>query len=139
MKKSAVLILAVLFFDRGRLRGFGRSDRRQNPAEQGPDRRHLGRLPPLTFKTKDQKITGLDFDLAKLIAKAVGAELKIVEMPFPELIPALEKGKIDLVISSMTITPKRNLLVSFAGPYFMTGQSFVLTKEMPSRSRPLKI
>ncbi len=130
MKKSAMLILAVLF-----------SISVVCAASAGPTVDRIvqkkvlivgtsGDLPPLTFKTKDRKITGLDIDLAGLIAKALGAELKIVEMPFPELIPALEKGKIDLVISSMTITPKRNLLVNFAGPYFMTGQSFVLAKDV---------
>jgi len=87
-------------------------------------------LPPLTFKTRDGQIAGLDIELGKLIARALGTDFKVVALPFPELIPALEKGTVDLVISSMTITPKRNLRVAFAGPYSMTGQSLLTTKEI---------
>jgi polar amino acid transport system substrate-binding protein len=44
-----------------------------------------------------------------------------------ELLPALQSGKIDLILSNMTITPERNLKVAFVGPYFTSGKAF-LTK-----------
>jgi polar amino acid transport system substrate-binding protein len=46
-------------------------------------------------------------------------------MPFSELLPALEAGKVDLILSQMTITGKRNMKVAFVGPYFISGKSFV--------------
>jgi len=39
----------------------------------------------------------------------------------------LENGKIDMILSGMTITPERNLRVAFVGPYFVSGKS-ILTK-----------
>ncbi len=88
-----------------------------------------GDVPPLSFKTKNGDFKGLDMDLGRMIAGAIGVNFKIVSMPFDELIPALEKGKIDVIISCMTITPKRNLRVAYAGPYFMTGQSLLTVKK----------
>ena len=86
-----------------------------------------GGQPPLTAKTKDGKIIGLDADLAGLMAGAMGVKLKMVDMPFPELLPALEAGKVDVILSGMTMTAKRNLKVAFVGPYYVSGKG-ILTK-----------
>jgi polar amino acid transport system substrate-binding protein len=54
-------------------------------------------------------------------------ELKLVKMPFKNLLPALQSGKVDIVMSGMSITAKRNIDVLFASPYLITGKS-ILTK-----------
>ncbi|MDA8142059.1 MAG: transporter substrate-binding domain-containing protein [Desulfobacteraceae bacterium] len=84
-------------------------------------------MPPLNMMTKKGVPAGLDVDLAQAIAGAMGVELKLVTKNFADLLPALEKGEVDMVISGMTITPDRNLKVAFAGPYHITGKSY-LTK-----------
>ena len=89
-----------------------------------------GTYPPLTAKTKDGKLMGLDIDISGVIAASMGVKLKMVSLPFDELLPALESGKIDLIISNMTITPKRNLKVAFVGPYLVSGQSLLTSKEV---------
>lgn len=86
-----------------------------------------GEQPPLTVKTKEGKIIGLDADLARYMANAMGVKVRFVAIPFPELLPALEAGKVDMILSGMTITPKRNLKVAFVGPYLISGKG-VLTK-----------
>jgi polar amino acid transport system substrate-binding protein len=48
-------------------------------------------------------------------------------MPFSTLLGALEAGKIDMILSGMTMTPGRNLKVAFVGPYYISGKAF-LTK-----------
>jgi len=48
-------------------------------------------------------------------------------MAFSKLLPALEAGKVDMILSGMTIIPERNLKVAFVGPYFISGKTF-LTK-----------
>jgi len=53
--------------------------------------------------------------------------LKLVAIPFSDLLPALNAGKIDMILSGMTITPKRNLKVVFVGPYYVSGKG-ILTK-----------
>lgn len=87
-----------------------------------------GDMPPLNMTVKSGKVVGLEPDLAEYIAAAMGVKLKLKVMPFSELLPALEAGRVDIIISGMTITPKRNLKVAFVGPYFLSGKC-VLTKD----------
>lgn len=86
-----------------------------------------GSMPPLNMTTRDGEIIGLEPDIAQMIATAMGIKLRLETMPFSELLPSLEGGKIDMIMSGMTITSKRNLKVAFVGPYFKSGKAF-LTK-----------
>jgi polar amino acid transport system substrate-binding protein len=84
-----------------------------------------GNMPPLNMTSKEGELMGYEVDLARAMAKAMGVKAKLEVMPFAELLPALEAGKIDLIISNMTITPGRNLKVAFVGPYFTSGKAFM--------------
>ncbi len=86
-----------------------------------------GTQPPLNATSKAGELIGLDVDIAKLIAMNMGVEVKFMTLPFSELLPALIAGRVDLVISSMTITPERNMNVAFIGPYYISGKG-ILTK-----------
>ena len=87
----------------------------------------MGNMPPLNMTSKDGEIFGLEPDLARLLANAMDVKVKFVTKPFNELLPALQTGEIDMVLSGMTITPERNRKVAFIGPYFISGKAF-LTK-----------
>jgi polar amino acid transport system substrate-binding protein len=89
-----------------------------------------GSQPPLNMRNRDGELIGLDVDLAMALADAMGIELALVETPFAELLSDLEAGKVDLVISSLTITPARNSRVAFAGPYLISGSSLLARKEL---------
>ncbi len=84
-------------------------------------------LPPLSMRDRRGEIVGFEIDIVRALANAMGLELRFVVRPFPELLPALERGETDLVISGLTMTPERNARVAFAGPYFVSGMS-VLTR-----------
>ena len=84
-------------------------------------------MPPLNMTTKEGELIGYEVDLARAMAAAMGVKAKMEIIPFGELLPALQSGKIDLILSNMTITPGRNLKVAFVGPYFESGKAF-LTK-----------
>lgn len=86
-----------------------------------------GNMPPMNMTTKDNELIGFEVDLAKSMASRMGVKANIKVMPFAELLPALQTGKIDMILSNMTITPGRNLKVAFVGPYFTSGKAF-LTK-----------
>jgi polar amino acid transport system substrate-binding protein len=85
-------------------------------------------MPPLNMTTKDGQIIGLEMDLARLFADGMEVKLTLKPMHFNDLLPALEAGKVDMVLSGMTIVPARNLRVAFVGPYFASGKS-ILTKK----------
>lgn len=86
-----------------------------------------GSQPPLNFRSAGGELKGLEVDLAGELARLMGLELAIVQRPFAELLPALEAGDVDLVMSGMTITLERNMQAAFVGPYFLSGKS-ILTR-----------
>lgn len=81
--------------------------------------------PPLSFKDKDGSVVGFEPTLARIIAGSMGVKLKIVEMNFHDLLPALHDGKLDMVLSAVTMTPGRNMHVAFVGPYLTSGQNIL--------------
>ncbi len=86
-----------------------------------------GNQPPMTMTNREGGMMGFDVDLAKALADAMKVKLEIIPMPFGELMSALEEDKIDMVLSGLSITPGRTEMVSFVGPYMMSGKS-ILTK-----------
>ncbi len=87
-----------------------------------------GSQPPLNMRNRSGQIVGLEVDVARALADAMGVETRLVPLPFAELLPALERGDVDLVISGLTITVERNARVAFAGPYLVSGKS-ILTRD----------
>ena len=88
-----------------------------------------GNMPPLNMTSKEGELMGYEVDLARAMAKSMGVKAQLKTMPFAELLPALEAGKIDMIISNMTITPGRNMKVAFVGPYFVSGKAFLTKKK----------
>lgn len=89
-----------------------------------------GDQPPLNMTTREGELIGLEVDIARGMAEAMGLVASFQTMPFAELLPALESGRVDLVISGMTITPARNARVAFAGPYFVSGKSVLAKSDL---------
>jgi polar amino acid transport system substrate-binding protein len=87
-----------------------------------------GNQPPLTMTNREGGLMGFDVDLARALADAMMVKLEIVPMPFGDLMAALEEDKVDMVLSGLAITPERTEMVSFIGPYMMSGKS-ILTRD----------
>ena len=78
---------------------------------------------PFNYKTTTGELAGYDVDVAKGVAKIIGAEFEYVCQEWDGIIPALLANKFDLIIASMSITDKRMEKIDFSGPYrFSTGQ-----------------
>ena len=97
-----------------------------------------GDMPPMNMTTKEDKLIGLDADLAAVMANAMGVRLKLEKIPFDELLPALEVGRIDMIISNMTITPERNLKAVFVGPYFVSGKGLLTKSATLAKAEKMK-
>lgn len=77
--------------------------------------------PPFEFMVSEggkSKIVGADIDLAQKIADKLGVELELKAMDFDALLPALQAGKVDMVITGMTPNEKRKKAVDFSDIYF---------------------
>lgn len=85
------------------------------------------------FETTDEKgnPAGISVDLAGELGKYLGKSVKIENMAFSGLIPSLETGKIDLIISSMTITDDRKKTIDFSDPYCKAYLCLLINKNSP--------
>jgi polar amino acid transport system substrate-binding protein len=136
MKKWMIVVVSLLLFLSGCAQMNGNTANAKASASPVIDRIQqrgelavgiAGNMPPLNMTTKEGELIGYEVDLARAMAGAMAVKAKMKVMPFAELLPALQSGKIDLILSNMTITPGRNLKVAFVGPYFSSGKAF-LTK-----------
>ena len=132
-KISIIALLALLFFTGCAQMQQGSGSSSASPVLDRIQKRGelvvgtMGSMPPLNMTAKDGEIFGLEPDLARMMANAMDVRVRFVTRPFAELLPALQAGQVDMVISGMTITPQRNMKVAFVGPYFISGKAF-LTK-----------
>ncbi|HYA40198.1 MAG TPA: transporter substrate-binding domain-containing protein [Syntrophobacteraceae bacterium] len=76
---------------------------------------------PFEYADTDGRPVGFDVELANIAASELGVALEIKEIEFSGLIPALQIGKIDMIISGMSRTPARARTVCFTQPYFEAG------------------
>jgi glutamate transport system substrate-binding protein len=76
--------------------------------------------------------TGFDIDIARWIAASLGFdEDKIEFKPIASANreQAITNGDIDYYVGTYSITDKRKEQISFAGPYFITGQGLLVTSD----------
>lgn len=83
--------------------------------------------PPFEFKNDKGELVGFDVDVAKKIAERLGVEIEIKEYKWDQLLFALKWQEIDMVISGMTRTLERAMVVNFSDAYFETGQVVMLS------------
>jgi len=83
---------------------------------------------PFSF-VEEGKIVGFDIDLARMMAEELGVELRIENLKWTALRPALETGKIDIILAGMTATLDRAKRVTFTDSYFQTGLCVLLHRE----------
>ncbi len=86
--------------------------------------------PPQEYIGGDGNAVGLDIDIGNEIASRLGLQIKVVNFKFDDIIPALNAGQFDTVISAMTITDDRKKVVDFV-PYFDAGQAVLVKKGNP--------
>ncbi|MBI4775058.1 MAG: transporter substrate-binding domain-containing protein [Deltaproteobacteria bacterium] len=77
--------------------------------------------PPFEMTDSNGSPTGVSVDLTHALGAYLNRPVRIENIPFDGLIPALKTGKIDLIISSMTATPERRQSIDFSDPYLKTG------------------
>ena len=73
-------------------------------------------------------IVGIDADIAQAICDKLGYELKIEDMEFDSILPAVQSGKADFGAAGMTVTEDRKASVDFSDTY-ATASQMIIVKE----------
>ncbi len=83
---------------------------------------------PYTFVDKDGRVTGHDAELARIIGMTLHRPVAFSSMKFMSLIPALQSGKVDMIVTGMIATDERRKSVDFTQPYYASAQVMVAKK-----------
>jgi polar amino acid transport system substrate-binding protein len=81
--------------------------------------------PPWEFKNEQSEFEGFEVDMIREIAERLGMELEISDLGFQALFAATSSGRIDVAISTITITNERLENQSFTQGYYDADLSLV--------------
>jgi len=84
---------------------------------------------PWGFRDSSGKIVGMEIDMAKDVAKALGVKLKLVPVQSSNRMQFLQQGKIDLMIATMSDKANRRKVVGVPDPDYYTSGTNVLAKK----------
>jgi polar amino acid transport system substrate-binding protein len=90
--------------------------------------------PPMESLNPGGNLIGYDIDLGYRIADEIGMKAKFAPIAWDVLFQHLEDKKVDMIISSVTITDERKKKYAFSEPYINAGQVIVSRKDNPITS-----
>lgn len=82
-------------------------------------------FPPMGMRDEANNPIGFDVDYCNDLAKSLGVKAEIVETPFPERIPALMSGRVDLGVASTSDTLERAKTVGMSIPYIVAETAII--------------
>ena len=128
---ASVIGLGFLLFG-----GIAQAQQKKPLLDQVLDRKELRvgvelKYPPIMYRDKDGNPKGFEVDLARAMCKSLDVKCTFVDVEFPALIPALQSGKIDIIVAQMAITPARAKVVYFCKPFEATGTVVIVGSKFP--------
>ncbi|AGT09770.1 transporter substrate-binding domain-containing protein [Paracoccus aminophilus] len=85
--------------------------------------------PPFTVPDASGNWTGWEVDLAKAVCAEAKLDCVITPVAWDGIIPALQSGKIDMIVSSMSVTDERKKVIDFSDPYYRTNSAVIGLKD----------
>ncbi|WP_119309224.1 transporter substrate-binding domain-containing protein [Cohaesibacter haloalkalitolerans] len=96
-----------------------------------------GAFPPWNSTNADGTLEGFEIDLGKILCERMKVECEWVVQDWKGIIPALNAGKFDAIMSGMSATAKRAEVIDFSIPYGSTGQTFGVLEDSDLAKLPL--
>ena len=86
-------------------------------------------FPPFeSVKAGTKDFTGIDIEIAQYIAKKMGKKVEFNDMKFASLVPTLQSGRADMIVSGISPTKERQEVVSFSKPYYFPMKALIFKK-----------
>lgn len=127
MSKKIMLFMMAVLMTALMLTGCGGGGGEKKSAEKVLKIGTNADFAPFEFQDVNGKeYIGFDMDLIRAVAKEMGYKAEISNINFDGLIPALESGNIDVIISGMTINDERKKKVNFSAPYYKSGLTIIV-------------
>ena len=77
-----------------------------------------GAYPPFSQMSNSGEVVGFDIDIARALCDEMGKSCEMVVTEWDAIIPALEEGKCDAIVASMSITEERRQRIDFTERYY---------------------
>jgi polar amino acid transport system substrate-binding protein len=90
--------------------------------------------PPFEMLDSSGQPAGVSVDMARAMGQYLNRPVRFENIPFDGLIPSLKTGKIDVVISSLTVTEDRKKSIDFSDPYLTMGLAILVNKNSDIQS-----
>ncbi|MEO1190772.1 MAG: ABC transporter substrate-binding protein [Pseudomonadota bacterium] len=91
-----------------------------------------GAYPPFNFVNDENQVVGFDPAIGAGIAERMGVKPEIVTTAWDGIIAGLLAGRYDTIVGSMTITPQRQEVLDFVGPYYRAGRAVFVASDSPA-------
>ena len=112
------------------LPGVARADELETLKKNGVMRIAMsGAYPPFNFINEENQVVGFDPAIGEEIAKRMGLKVEIITTAWDGIIGGLLANKYDAIVGSMSITPEREKVVDFVGPYYRMRRGIFVTKD----------
>jgi octopine/nopaline transport system substrate-binding protein len=95
-----------------------------------------GAYAPWNFTGAGGKLDGFEIELAANLCERMTVKCEIVAQDWDGIIPALNASKYDAIMAAMSITPKRQDVISFSRPYALPVNGFAVAADGPLANLP---
>jgi polar amino acid transport system substrate-binding protein len=90
--------------------------------------------PPFGITNSAMQPDGFDVGVARLLARDLGVKLQIQDIVASARVPSITSGKVDIVISSFSVTAERARAIAFSNPIYIDQQVLMAPKDQPITS-----
>lgn len=85
---------------------------------------------PWAMRNEKGELMGFDIDVAKQLADSLGVEVQYFPVPQSELVADLDRGRYDVIVSGLYVTPTRALQVNFSDFYSKSDVTLLANRKM---------
>lgn len=96
-----------------------------------------GTAEPFSLKDERGALSGIDVDLINEIAKTEGFAVEFFELPWQQVLPAIEKGEYDIAINGINYSDERAAKYGVSNPYLYNPSAFMYKKDAPKQPMTL--